>query len=80
MGTTRHGSGEESEEESHEDSGEKCDEFDALETCFNGPITDLSALGKQNRNSTKTSVKDVISLSSEKSDKPQAISKLDDAR
>ena len=40
----------------------------------------LSALGKQIRNSTKTSVKDVISLSSEKSDKPQAIGKLDDAR
>ena len=41
MGTTRHGSGEECEEESHEDSGEKCDEFDALETCFKSPITSL---------------------------------------
>ena len=41
MGTTRHGSGEESEEESNEDSGEICDEFDALETCFKSLITTL---------------------------------------
>ena len=40
----------------------------------------LSALGKQNRNSTKTSVKDVITLSSQKSNKSQSIGKLDDAR
>ena len=41
MGTTRHGSDEVSEEESHEDSGEKCDEIDALETCFKILITSL---------------------------------------
>ena len=41
MGTTRHGSGEESEEESHEDSSKKCDQSDALEPCFKSPITSL---------------------------------------
>ena len=57
MGTTRHGSGEKSEEESYEDSGEKCDEFDALETCFNSPITSLlleSRIEIQRRHRWKT--------------------------
>ena len=50
MGTTRHGSGEESEEEFHEDSGEKCDEFDALETCFKvlSPLCSWKAESKFN--------------------------------